>query len=176
LTYHKDSLTEPQRKRLLKLAKKQRDKALLSLMTLNGLRTIEVLRLTLSDIKIQQGKISVWGKGKSEKSKDTIKLSSTAKREVGTYLKKQKLKKGKVFYDLTRIEMDELINSYFKKLRVKGKFSPHSLRHTAGQLMYEKGIPMELIQKTLRYADMRTTTMYAQKAIDRNYFMRMKRF
>lgn len=43
-TYHKDSLTEAQRKRLLKLAKKQRDRAILTLMAWNGLRTIEVLR------------------------------------------------------------------------------------------------------------------------------------
>lgn len=151
-TYHKDSLTESQRKRLLTLAKKQRDRAILSLMAWNGLRTIEVLRLSTSDIKIHQGKIAIWGKGKSEKSKDTIKLSSQAKKEVGIYLKRNRTKKGKVFSDLIRPELDRMINSYFKKLRVKGKFSPHSLRHTAGQLMYERKIPLELIQKTLRHA------------------------
>lgn len=42
--------------------------------------------------------------------------------------------------------------------------------------MYEKKIPLELIQKTLRHADMRTTMMYAQKAIDKNYFKRLSRF
>jgi integrase len=175
-TYHKDSLTEPQRRRLLKLAKKPKDRAILSLMAWNGLRTIEVLRLSVGDVRVSQGKISVWGKGKSEKSKDTIKLSSVAKRELSAYLKKQKLKKGKLFTDLTRPELDELINSYFKKLRVKGKYSPHSLRHTAGQLMYEKKIPLELIQKTLRHADMRTTMIYSQKAIDKNYFKRLRSF
>ncbi len=174
-TYHKDSLSESQRKRLLKLAKKPRDRAILTLMAWNGLRTIEVLRLNAADIKLSQGKISVWGKGKSEKSKDTIKLSSVAKREVSTFIKKSKVKRGRLF-GLTRFQLDELINSYFKKLRVKGKFSPHSMRHTAGQLMYEKNIPLELIQKTLRHADMRTTMMYAQKAIDRSYFKKMKRF
>jgi len=175
-TYHKDSLSEQQRKRLLGLAKKQRDRAILSLMACNGLRTVEVLRLSVTDIKIQQGKIAIWGKGRSEKSKDTIKLSSQAKKEVNNYLKFQGIKKGLIFSGLTRRELDEMINSYFKRLRVKGKFSPHSLRHTAGQLMYEKKIPLELIQKTLRHADMRTTMMYSQKAIDKNYFKRLKRF
>jgi len=174
-TYHKDSLTEAQRKRLLKLAKKPRDRAILTLMAWNGLRTIEVLRLTVADIKISQGKISVWGKGKSEKSKDTIKLSSVTKREVQYYMSKSKIKRGQLF-SLTRFELDNLINVYFKRLRVKGRYSPHSLRHTAGQLMYEKHIPLELIQKTLRHADMRTTMMYAQKAIDKNYFKRLRRF
>jgi integrase/recombinase XerD len=175
-TYHKDSLSAQQRKRLMKLATKQRDRAILSLMAWNGFRTIEVLRLTAPDVKISQGKISVWGKGKSEKSKDTIKLSSTVKKELGLYIKHQNIKKGQVFTGITRRELDQLINRYFKKLRVKGKFSPHSLRHTAGQLMYEKNIPLELIQKTLRHADMRTTMIYSQKAVEKSYFKRLKRF
>ena len=175
-TYHKDSLTEDQRKRLLKICKNSRDRAIISLMAWNGLRSIEVLRLTVSDLKFSQGKISIWGKGKSEKAKDTIKLSGTSKRELLAYLKKKKVNRGRVFPDLTRKDLDELVNGYFKKLRVKGKFSPHSLRHTAGQVMYDKKIPLELIQKTLRHADMRTTMIYAQKAIDRNYFKRLKRF
>ncbi|MEZ4945574.1 MAG: tyrosine-type recombinase/integrase [Cyclobacteriaceae bacterium] len=175
-TYQKDSLTVKQRERMLKLAKEPRDRSILSLMAWNGLRSIEVLRLNVGDVKISQGKIAIWGKGKSEKSKDTIKLSSVCKREITKYLKKVKVKRGRLFPDLDRTNLDLLINSYFKKLRAKGKFTPHSLRHTAGQLMYEKAIPLELVQKTLRHADMRTTMMYAQKAIDRSYFQRLKRF
>lgn len=175
-TYHKDSLTVKQRERMLKLAKEPRDRSILSLMAWNGLRSIEILRLNVGDVKMSQGKIAIWGKGKSEKSKDTIKLSSVCKREITKYLKKVKVKRGRLFPDLDRTNLDLLINSYFKKLRVKGKFTPHSLRHTAGQLMYEKAIPLELVQKTLRHADMRTTMMYAQKAIDRSYFKRLKRF
>lgn len=175
-TYHKDSLTSPQRKRLLSLSKKSRDRAILSLMAWNGLRSIEVLRLSVPDAKFAQGKIAVWGKGKSEKSKDVIKLSAVAKKELSLYIKRERIKKGKIFHDMSRPELDRMVNSYFRKLRVKGKFSPHSLRHTAGQLMYEGKISLELIQKTLRHADMRTTMMYAQKAIDKNYFKRLRRF
>jgi len=175
-TYHKDSLTNPQRKRLLSLAKKQRDRAILSLMAWNGLRSIEVLRLSVLDAKLSQGKIAVWGKGKSEKAKDVIKLSAVVKRELGLYMKREHIKRGRIFHDVSRPELDSMVNFYFRKLRVKGKFSPHSLRHTAGQLMYEGKIPLELIQKTLRHADIRTTMMYAQKAIDKNYFKRLKRF
>jgi len=175
-TYHKDSLTENQRKRLLKLAKNSRDRAIIALMAWNGLRTIEVLRLEVGDVKISKGKIAIWGKGKSEKSKDTIKLSSVAKRELVSYSKSSKVKTGRLFHGLSRREIDSLINSYFKKLRVSGKLSPHSLRHTAGQLMYEKKIPLELIQKTLRHSDMRTTMVYSQKAIDKNYFKRLRKF
>jgi integrase/recombinase XerD len=145
-------------------------------MAWNGLRTIEVLRLTVSDVKFSQGKVSVWSKGKSEKSKDTIKLSSVVKKELQAYIKSQRIKSGRIFNELNRRELDALVNSYFRKLRVKGRFSPHSLRYTAGQLMYEKNIPLELIQKTLRHADMRTTLVYSQRAIDKSYFKKMRRF
>jgi integrase len=175
-TYHKDSLTLLQRERLLKVTKSPKDRAVLALMAWNGLRSVEVLRLSLQDVKMQQGKLQVWGKGKSEKSKDTIKLASVTKRELNAYLKKVKLKKGKMFPQLDRPALEVIVKTGFKKLRVQGKFTPHSLRHTAGQLMYEKRIPLELIQKTLRHADMRTTMIYAQKAIDRSYFKKMKRF
>jgi integrase len=96
-------------------------------------------------------------------------------KELLSYLKRIKIKRGRVFPELSK-ELDQLVNQYFKKLRVKGKFSQHSLRHTAGQIMYDKNIPIELIQKTLRHADMRTTMIYAQKAIDRSYFKKLKRF
>jgi integrase len=167
-TYHKDSLTEKQRINPLKIAKNSRDRAIISLMAWNGLRSIEVLRLNYSDVKLTQGKILIWGKGRSEKSKDSIKLSQIVKREIKNYLKVSKLKKGKLFGGITRLELDGIIKNYFKKLRLKGKYTPHSLRHTAGQMMYEKGIPLELIQKTLRHADMRTTMIYSQKAIDKS--------
>jgi len=175
-TYHKDSLTEKQRINLLKIAKNSRDRAIISLMAWNGLRSIEVLRLNYSDVKLTQGKILIWGKGRSEKSKDSIKLSQITKREIKNYLRINKIKKGKLFGEITRLELDGIIKNYFKKLRLKGKYTPHSLRHTAGQMMYEKGIPLELIQKTLRHADMRTTMIYSQKAIDKSYFKKMKRF
>jgi integrase len=158
------------------MIKSPKERAIISLMAWNGLRTIEVLRLSISDVKLDAGKIAVWGKGKSEKSKDIIKLSSVVKREIKVYLSKSKIKIGLLFPGLRRVELDSLINHYLKKLRLNGKFTPHSLRHTAGQLMYEKKIPLELIQKTLRHADMKTTMVYAQKAIDKSYFTRMKRF
>ncbi len=175
-TYHKESLSEKQRKRLLDVIKNPRDRAIITLMGWNGLRSVEVTRLSYSDIKLNQGKLAVWGKGRSEKSKDVIKLSGAAKKELIQYLKKSKVKRGVLFPDLTRVILDDLISKYFKRIRVKGKYTPHSLRHTAGQIMYDNKIPLEIIQKTLRHADMRTTMIYAQKAIDRNYFKRLRRF
>ena len=72
-----------------------------------------------------------------------------------------------------------MVMKYLDKIGVtkkRGPFSPHSLRHTAGQLLYDQGIPLEFIQKTLRHTNMESTLVYAQKAIDRAYFRKMKKF
>jgi integrase len=174
--YHKESLTERQRDKLLKICQTQRERAIISLMAWNGLRTIEVIRLGINDCMLKEKKIAVWGKGKSSRTKDTIRLFSVPLKEVRDHVKEDRLSTGKVFPGLTKKEIGLLVKGKFKVLGVldkPGKYSPHSLRHTAGQIMYDKKIPLEFIQKTLRHSSMETTMVYAQKAIDRNYFRGM---
>ncbi|HEV8511984.1 MAG TPA: site-specific integrase [Cyclobacteriaceae bacterium] len=177
--YHKDSLSEKQRNRLLKLCETQRERAMISLLAWNGLRTIELLRLMVPDCKFREKKIGVWGKGKSSRNKDIIRLFDVPGKEVRKYFKENSISRGKAFPMLTKKEITNLIEEKFQRLgltKAKGKFTPHSLRHTAGQIMYDRGIPLEFIQKTLRHSSMDTTMVYAQKAIDRKYFRSMPRF
>lgn len=174
--YHKESLNAKQRDKLLKLCGNQRERAIISLMAWNGLRTIEVLRLTVLDFQFKDRKVSVWGKGKSVRSKDMIRLFDIPRLELRKYFKENGVTRGKAFPNLTKKEVVHLIAEKFGSLGVlnlPGKFSPHSLRHTAGQIMYDKGIPLEFIQKTLRHSSLETTMVYAQKAIDRKYFKTM---
>ena len=174
--YHKESLTEKQRNRLLTLCKRSRDRSILSLMAWNGLRTIEVIRLNAIDCQFKEKKIAVWGKGKSNRSKDLIRLFSVPSAEVKAYFKENSISRGKAFPGITKHEIEELVKAQFYALGVyekPGKYSPHSLRHTAGQIMYDKGVPLEFIQKTLRHSSMETTLVYAQRAIDQKYFRTM---
>ena len=174
--YHKESLTEKQRDRLLKLCQDQRERAIISQMAWNGLRTIEVVRLTVPDCLFKEKKIAVWGKGRSSKSKDLIRFFSVPRNETHKYLKENSIARGKAFPGISKSEIEQMIKGKFQALGVldrPGKFTPHSLRHTAGQIMYDKGIPLEFVQKTLRHSSMETTMVYAQKAIDRNYFRKM---
>ncbi|MCZ8355361.1 MAG: tyrosine-type recombinase/integrase, partial [Cyclobacteriaceae bacterium] len=84
--------------------------------------------------------------------------------------------RGPIMKGIDRLTLEDAIKKQFRKLKLKGRYTPHSLRHTAGQLMYEKKIPLEIIQKTLRHADLRTTLVYAQRVVDNQYFKRLKRF
>lgn len=174
--YHKESLSSAQRQRLLTSCTSQRDRAIVALMAWNGLRTVEVTRLAISHCHFKEAKLEVWGKGRSAKSRQLIKFFKVPQRELKKYLAEINRSRGKVFADFSRVEIDTMINKYLQGLKLRGtfgKYSPHSLRHTAGQLMYDKGIKLEFIQKTLRHATMENTLVYAQRAIDRTYFKKM---
>lgn len=177
--YHKDSLTEAQRIKLLNVCCTPAERAVISMMAWNGLRTVEINRATVRDINFKERKLSVWGKGKSKRNKDVIKMFSVPAVEIKAYLKYSRIESGVLFPRLGTTQIAGLINRLYDdaKFSDKGKrLTPHSLRHTAGQIMYDKGIPLEFIQKTLRHSSMETTLVYAQKAIDRNYFTRLKHF
>lgn len=171
--YHKDSLTEKQRNKLLKSCSTSLERAVISLMAWNGLRTVEVTRATVPDINLKERKLSVWGKGKSRKNKDIIKLFSVPAAEIKAYLKFSPRLKGSLFPGLGKESLTAMVNRLYDEANLSAKskkLTPHSLRHTAGQIMYDKGVPLEFIQKTLRHSSMDNTMVYAQKAVDLKYF------
>lgn len=174
--YHKESLNETQRDKLLAACNTLKERVIISLMAWNGLRTIEVPRLNVSDVDIKERKLSVWGKGKSKKNKDVIKLFRVPAAEIKAYMKQSKIQSGSLFPGLGKGDISALVRQLYDKTKLLGKgkkLTPHSLRHTAGQIMYDKGVPLEFIQKTLRHASMETTMVYAQKAIDNQYFKKL---
>ncbi len=174
--YHKESLSVRQRDRLLKLCDSPLERAVISLMAWNGFRTIEVLRLSVPDCHFKERKIHVWGKGRSSRAKDIIRLFDVPRVELKKYMKDSLATRGRLFPTLTQRDIAAMVEDKFQRLgidRSRGKYSPHSLRHTAGQIMYDRGIPLEFIQKTFRHSSLETTMVYAQKAIDRKYFKMM---
>lgn len=178
--YHKESFSKKQREHLMKLCKTAEEKTIIALMAYNGLRPVEVERLLVEDTDFKKFTLAIQGKGKSHRSKEVIVLFKVVAKCLRSYLKQTKLRKGKLFPHLTYKTLHEMVTQLFKKMHL-GKNngstptrSPHSLRHTAGQLLYDDGVPLEFIQRTLRHTSMESTLMYARKAIERNYFKRMR--
>lgn len=174
--YYKESLSNRQRERLFASCSTSYERAIIVLMAYEGLRPVELERLAVNDFDFRKSIVAVWGKGRSARHKETIALFSIVSRHVRAYLKESKIKKGKLFPDMNYKALHGLVGSLFKKARLKSKLlSPHSLRHTAGQLLYDAGVPLEFIQRTLRHTSMQSTLVYARKAIERSYFKQMKR-
>jgi integrase len=173
--YHKDSLTEKQRDRLLKISNNTTERAILSLMAWNGLRKVEVTRLSVQDFDFRKKRVAIWGKGKSSRNKEVIKLFGVPRQEVKAYLDESKITSGRLFPKLSIQDIEYLVGLKFVELKLNknGVYTPHSLRHTAGQILYDNGVPLEFVQKTLRHDVLQTTMVYTQRAIDRQYFRRM---
>lgn len=180
--YYKESLTKKQRDRLLELCNSTEEKVIIALMAYNGLRPVEVERLSVDDIDFRKFSISIWGKGRSVRHKETIALFKTVAVCLKVYLKESGVKKGKLFPCLSYQTLHETVKQLFRKLRLKFDknlnhqiYSPHSLRHTCGQLLYDEGVPLEFIQRTLRHTSMESTLVYARKAIEKSYFKQKRK-
>ncbi len=179
--YYKESLSKKQRDKLMKLCSTSEEKAMIALMAYNGLRPVEVERLSVNDVDFRKFSLSIWGKGRSARHKETIVLFKTVAVCLKVYFKENRVKKGKLFPGLTYKTLHQMVRALYKKLHVKFDkslnhqvYSPHSLRHTCGQLLYDEGVPLEFIQRTLRHTSMESTLVYARKAIEKNYFKQMR--
>jgi integrase/recombinase XerC len=175
--YYKESLSSRQRDKMIAACSTPEEKAIIALMAYNGLRPVEVERLAINDLDFKKSTIAVWGKGRSARHKDIIVLFKIVARLIKEHVYENKIKKGKLFPALNYKLLHELVKNLFKKMRLPATeemLSPHSLRHTAGQLLYDEGVPLEFIQRTLRHTSMQSTLVYAQKAIERSYFKQMK--
>jgi len=177
--YHKDSLTHRERDKLLKACSTTEQRVIISLMAWNGLRPMEVCRLAVPDVDLQTRVIAIQGKGRSIKNKSRIVLFKVPFQELKVYLREHKSLKSKLFPGLTYKLLRKSIVGLFERIQLSSKnekLSPHSLRHTAGQLLYDEGVPLEFIQRTLRHRSMQSTMVYANKAIEQNYFKKMKKY
>jgi integrase len=100
-------------------------KAILSLLTLQGLRQIEITRLDVSDIDLVGKKAFVRGKGSDDK--EPIDLHPKTVNALGSYLKTSKIRSGALFQSNSN-------NSQNKRLTTRG------LRLIVKEILNELGI------------------------------------
>ncbi len=82
-------------KRLPHTADNSRLKAILSLLTLQGLRQVEITRLDVSDIDLVAGTALILGKGRDEK--EIVYLHPETVKGLADYMKLNKVKSGALF-------------------------------------------------------------------------------
>jgi integrase/recombinase XerC len=176
--FYKDSLTEPERNALLNSIDDPTDRAIVSLLVLEGLRTVEVTRLTIGDIEFDREQLQVRGKGRN--TKKAIKLFTGCAHALTQYLQVDGLvsasspRTAPLFPDLKTARIRYVVDKYLKALDLKRpKLSAHSLRHTAGQIMIDKGVEPIWVQRHLRHELFETTQFYIKKQTERDYMAKM---
>lgn len=177
--HKKDYLTSRQVKKVLETAKEDsiqglRDYAILALMFTGGLRTIEVSRANIEDLRTAGDNVVLYvqGKGHEEKT-DYVKLMPEVEDAIRAYLKARGAKdtteplftstsnnsKGQRISTRTvsGIVKEALVDAGYNS----DKLTAHSTRHTAVTLALMGGESLEEVQQFARHKNIATTLIYA---------------
>ena len=145
-----------------------RDKAMIMLMLLAGLRKSEVLKLTLEDIDFGQRTLTVKeGKGGHRR---VVAISDTGLQELISYLNEERPASGsdRVFLvmkgrnrglPMTVGALDTIIEYHREKANTPG-IQCHRLRHTCFTRLRQAGMSLEALQAQAGHRNITTTRIY----------------
>jgi site-specific recombinase XerD len=177
--YKKEPLNKEQAIKLIEIAKQNRtditgyrNYAIILLMIITGIRSIEVVRAMKADISklFEYSILYVHGKGKD--GADTfVKLSQEVTDALNDYLNRRKDNSRYLFVthgetsscqQLSSNTLRRAITVLMKKAGIyNAKHTPHSLRHTTAYLNLQAGGTLESTQQLLRHKNIETTLIYA---------------
>ena len=182
--HKKENLTSGQVKAILtgmdrSTAQGKRDYAIISLMITGGLRTIEVSRANVEDLRTAGDDVVLYlqGKGHEERT-DYIKVVPEVEAAIRDYLKTRGPVAGKdpLFTSMSNNSKGQRITTRSVSGIVKqafvsagyssDKLTAHSTRHTAVTLALLNGQSLEEVQQFARHANIATTLIYSH-AIER---------
>lgn len=149
-----------------------RDFAIVYLMITTGLRSIEVRRAKMKDLKMISNQLVLYVQGKGRTSKDEfVKISHGVKEAIDDYLSRRKDKNPYLFISHSQhTDTPNLSRGFFNEmfkrvLREAGlhdvKITPHALRHTAATLNLLRGGSLESTKAFMRHKEMTSTLIYA---------------
>ena len=178
--HKKDALTVDQVKDVIDTFKEsddstaKRDYAIFVLMVTCGLRTIEVVRADIEDLRTLGNKtvLYVQGKGKDEKSEYVI-ITREVEKAIRSYLatRKDATNKAPLFSSTsnnskgkrlsTRTVSGLVKDSLVKTGLNSSRLTAHSLRHTAVTLSLLGGSTLQEARQFARHSNIATTEIYA---------------
>jgi integrase len=162
-------LTKEEVGTFLESLRTSRDLSIVTLMLLCGLRSREVIELTLEDLSLSEGQILVHGKGGKERF---VPLPPQLTPLLGNYLEveRPKTKTKKLFVSLkgkrrgrpmTRAGLRSLFR-YHRLTSGVGNANPHRWRHTFGSDMARAGISLAVLKNLMGHGDIHTTMLYVK--------------
>lgn len=152
-----------------------RDRAMIGLMALEGLRRVEIVRSCVADIEEtgEDMRVLIHGKGKdryiypredtAQALQDYLTMRGPVEPDAkGEPLFVQVRKGGVPAGRITRQGVNSVINHYLVKAGVKRPgLSCHALRHTCGALLYQATRDIRAVQETLGHGNISTSAGYA---------------
>lgn len=151
----------------------KRDKAIILLMLVGGLRITEIHNMDIQDIEIKNNEyiINIMGKGHTEKD-NYIKVIKPIYDVLKDYLDTRPNKRGidPLFTStsnralnkrITKETLSQIIKNRFRDSGFNSKkLTAHSIRHTTATLLLKSGADIYKTQHHLRHQDPKTTEIY----------------
>jgi len=177
-THLREALTISQVKEMLNIidvatVQGKRDFAMINLMARTGLRTIEVVRADVEDIRQQGGEAVLFVQGKGRDSKDEfVILIDAALKPIRRYIRCRKLadQKAPLFVSLsdrnkgkrlTTKTIRESVKNYLRKINIdNSRLCAHSLRHFFATQALKAGSDILQVKDAMRHASIETTQKY----------------
>lgn len=152
-----------------------RDRAMLEIMYATGLRVSELLSLRFRNLNMQNGLITVYGKGNKQRS---VPVSSFALEFLRKYMDgPRKRVKGSKDTDIIFLNRDgkALSRTYFfmqvkryaEEKGIDSSVSPHTLRHCFATHLLENGASLRAVQEMLGHSNIATTQIYTEVSTKR---------
>jgi integrase/recombinase XerC len=142
-----------------------RARAILELLYATGLRCSELVSLDLDDVDLPGRTLRVVGKGRKER---IVLFGSPARTALEAYLahrSRSAPRSDAVFLNqrggrLTDRSVRALVSRRVQTLALRGRVSPHSLRHSFATHLLRRGADLRAIQELLGHASLSTTQRY----------------
>ena len=156
-----------------------RDRAMLEVLYSTGLRVSELLNLRISDIDMRIGCVRCIGKGDKER---LVPIGRKAIEAVEQYLAQgrpkfarpssppphnQVLFLTRIGRRLSRVGIWKILHDYGVRLGLRGRLTPHKLRHSFATHLLEGGADLRSVQLMLGHADIATTQIYTHVVEER---------
>ena len=152
-----------------------RDAAMLETLYGAGLRISELTGLRVRDLSLEEGLVSVQGKGDKRR---IVPLGGRAVRVLQRSLRDRRpdLDRGRsggvVFLNqhgrpLSRTGAWKFVGKHVRNAGIRKKVTPHTFRHSFATHLLEGGADLVAVQEMLGHADISTTQIYTH--VDRRY-------
>ncbi len=165
-------LKQDELKALLEAPRRMRDRLIIKLLYETGMRVGELTSLTIGDVDLESGEITIQQAKRHEEGRKVPLVNSWTKSMLRDYIGTRKNRRDSLFVSnkrspLSRRQVERLISNYGEWIGLdRDKRHPHVLRHTHAVYALKSGIDLRTLQQNLGHSSIEVTAIYLTMDIE----------
>ena len=151
-----------------------RDKLIIEMLFGTGIRLMELLTLTESDINLYENTIKILGKRSKERIVPLNKELLLLVKRYLTIKKNENFNNNSLKLIVTHTGSDaypkliyRIVQKYLSYITTQNKKSPHILRHTFATSLLNNGADLNAIKELLGHANLSATQIYTHNSVEK---------